>query len=110
MKSIKIFSLFSAQSREKRAMQKAEQEYDRVLLEEIFDVSKQIRNTEKGFNEITDPDLIESVIYLHNSLLAKQGYLTKLARQRNVRPHSTQKIKTADLPPTVFSGDLKKLN
>ncbi|MDR1734094.1 MAG: YaaL family protein [Oscillospiraceae bacterium] len=57
------------------------------LIEEIRDCCRQMDNVVSLFELESDDDLIEAAIYQMNALKARYAYLTKQARERNMRVH-----------------------
>lgn len=54
--------------------------YKKEILEDIFQTAQKIKAADNAYNEVDDPQLIESVIYYQKSLIAKQGYLMRLTK------------------------------
>ncbi len=55
-----------------------------LFFKEINDVCSQIACTEMWFEMEEDPDLIDSIIYQRESLIARYRYLLKKAKRYNV--------------------------
>lgn len=55
-----------------------------LFFQEINDVCSQMACTEMWFEMEEDPDLIDSIIYQRESLIARYRYLLKKAKQYNV--------------------------
>lgn len=61
--------------------EKADNNY---ILDEISDVCKQLRCTDRWFDIESDHDLIEACIYQREELLARYRYLMRVAKSDNV--------------------------
>ena len=51
------------------------------LSEEIRIVTEALENSDAGFNEVSDEDLVEAVIYERSALRARYSYLIKELRR-----------------------------
>ncbi|PWM37308.1 MAG: DUF2508 domain-containing protein [Clostridiales bacterium] len=51
------------------------------ILEDIDEVLRQLRESSARFDLVCDDDLLESIIYEQNALMARYRYLIKLAKQ-----------------------------
>ncbi len=63
---------------------KRENKYKREILEDVFDTAQKIKAADNAFDEVDDPQIIDSVIYYQKSLVAKQGYLMKLTKELGI--------------------------
>lgn len=55
------------------------------IAKELKDVTEQLNELESIFNFVVEDELIESYIYEQNALKAKQNYLIRLAKEKNIR-------------------------
>ena len=51
------------------------------LSEEIRIVTEALENSDAGFNEVSDEDLVEAIIYERSALRARYSYLIKELRR-----------------------------
>ena len=70
---------------------KREDKYKREILEDVFDTAQKIKAADNAFDEVDDPQIIDSVIYYQKSLVAKQGYLMKLTKKLGITNGSMPK-------------------
>lgn len=70
---------------------KREDKYKREILEDVFDTAQKIKAADNAFDEVDDPQIIDSVIYYQKSLVAKQGYLMKLTKELGITNGSMPK-------------------
>jgi len=61
--------------------QSAEEPERNELIEALQDTGERLRLAEIGFNNVSDPELVESCVYEIASLQARYNYLIKKARE-----------------------------
>lgn len=83
----KIFDIFRSISqsvvcrRQRSLLKKKQEEYKARLMQDIHSLCAEMRNVDAAYNEVSDNDLIDSVIFLQSSLSCKHSYLMRLARE-----------------------------
>ncbi|MDR1692193.1 MAG: DUF2508 family protein [Oscillospiraceae bacterium] len=51
------------------------------LLEELYDTQLRLRNANARFNEVSQPELIESCVFEINALKARHAYYMRVLRE-----------------------------
>jgi len=63
---------------------KKSEEFNKLILNDLFEVKKQLEAVESKYNLISDTDLVEAYIYEERALKARYAYLLRLARTKGV--------------------------
>ena len=75
----------SASTAALRREAEAEKQKARQLVAEVRQTREALENLQKAFNLVSDPDLIEAVIYEELAMGARYRHLMKLARTAGIR-------------------------
>lgn len=93
---------FSTSSRANRTL--SEQEIERnALLSDLEKTKKALEIAYAGFDNVTEPDLIDCYIYELNSVMKRYKYLLEQAARLSMLPEDTEQISVLNTKPPVAS-------